>query len=716
MPHRSFMRELRRRHVFRVAAAYAVVGWVVIEVATQVFPVFHMPDWAAQLVVLLILIGFPIALVLAWAFEMTPEGVRRTEPADSPAARPAEHGHRVGRLLNSIIIAVLALAVAVLAWKLMHANSSSRQGETASVAQPQESAGTSSAPPSASASIPAKSIAVLPFENLSGDKDNEYFVAGMQDLILTKLADIGDLTVISRTSTMQYGSHPQNLKTIAQQLGVANVLEGSVQKAGKQVLINVQLIDADKDHHIWAEAYTRTLENIFGVEGEVAEKIAQSLQAKLSPVETQRLAAVPTENQAAYDLFLRAEFQLHRGDINYATDSWKAAIQLYRQAIDKDPKFALALARLSYTESQLAWFGGGGESVKELNAQALADAQRASALAPELPASQLALGYSEYWGRGDYASALNAFAAALKLRPNDADTLAARSYVERRQGRFDAAIASLQQALALDPRNSSFAFELGTTYAMANRYADADTWYQRALALDPDNRNAKSNYALNIVLQSGDVARALAAAQGDAPVLQIQRVSLLILQRKYKEALTLLAGVHDTPDNFSALGGSKALQTANLYRLAGDASHAQPLFAQAKADARTELAQQQGINLAFVWDNLASAELGLGHTADGLEAVAKSQAIVAGIQDRTYGARITELGAAMYAQAQRPELAVPLLTKALASPGLGTFYSPTMLWLDPAWDPIRKDPGFQALLAQYADRKPAANSAESGGG
>jgi len=675
----GFFARLKQHHIYRVVVVYAVVAGFLIQLGSRVLPAFGW-GYVFPTVIIVLLAGFPVALVLAWML------IQPQDPAKY--SRWQQLRWKLGAALSlAVVIAVVISGFYAWRFSVRHA----------------ERLATGSAD---TTTIPAKSIAVLPFENLSADKNNAYFVAGMQDLILTKLADIGDLTVISRTSTMQYGSHPQNLKAIAQQLGVANILEGSVQKAGNQVLINVQLIDADKDHHIWAEAYTRTLDNIFGVEGEVAEKIAQALQAKLSPVETARLAAVPTENQAAYDLFLRAEFQTNRGDVNYDTASWKAAIPLYRQAIDKDPKFALAWARLSYAESELAWFGGGGQNVKQLTAQARTDAERALALAPDLSASQLALGYSDYWGRGDYASALKAFAAALTLRPNDADTLAARGYVERRQGRLDAAIASLQQALAHDPRNSQFAFELGTTYAMASRFADAETWYQRALALNPDNLNAKSNYSLTIVLQSGDIPRALAAAQGDAPLLKFQRVLQLTWQRKYDEALTLLASIPDTPDNFIPYGGSKALQMANLYRLAGDTAHAQSLFAQAETDARAQLAQQQGINLAFVWGNLASAELGLGHTGDGLEAAAKSQAILAKIHDQTYGPRIMETNASVYAQAQRPDLAVPLLAKALASPGIGIFYSPVLLWLDPAWDPIRKDPRFQALLKKYAQDEP----------
>ncbi|MGH8123087.1 MAG: protein kinase domain-containing protein, partial [Rudaea sp.] len=567
---------------------------------------------------------------------------------------------------------------------------------------------------SAQPAVSGKSIAVLPFENLSKDKDNDYFVAGMQDLILTKLADIGDIKVISRTSTEKYKSHPDNLKTIAEQLGVANILEGSVQKAANQVLINVQLINARTDEHVWAQAYTRTLDNIFGVDGEVAEQIATALKAKLSPAETANLAAVPTQNRPAYDLFLRAEYQSNKGLVNYDTASWKAAIPLYQQAVGQDPNFALALARLSYNESQLAWFGGGGLEVKQINQQARADAERALQLQPKLSAAHLAIGFSDYWGRGDYAAALQAFAAALKLKPNDADTLAAQAFVERRQGRFDDAIASLAKAQTLDPRNSALAFELGSTYMNVSRYADAEDAFQHALALDPGNRNAKSYNANAILYSSGDIPRALAAAQGDEPALKSVRVNLLTDQRKYSEALALLDSIPDTPDNFSFPGGGlKSEQMADLYYWdMGDKARALTLYQEALPKVRAQLEVQQGINLAFVWESIGDAELGLGHTAQGLDAIAEAQAIVDRSGDHNYGPLIMVTSAGKYANARRPDLAVPLLAKALAAPGIGSYYSPVLLWLDPTWDPIRKDAGFLALLKRYAKDRPATASSE----
>jgi TolB-like protein len=708
----GFFSELKRRHVWRVAVAYAIAGWLVVQIATQVFPFFDIPNWAVRLVVIAIAIGFPLALAFAWVYELTPEGIRRTEPAESSEARP-EHEHRsTGQKLNVIIVAALALAVAFLGWRLYVLRHSPT---TQAAADALASAATAASAPSAQAapSVPAKSIAVLPFENLSNDKDNEYFVAGMQDLILTKLADIGDLKVISRTSTMQYGSRPANLKDIGQQLGVAKVLEGSVQKSGNQVLINVQLIDAGSDSHLWAQAYTRTLDNVFGVEGEVAGQIATALNAKLSPAQSAQLAAAPTTNKTALDLYLRAEFLASKGNTNYDSSQFRPAIPLYRQAIGQDPGFALAYARVSWVESALAWFGGGGMDVKQLNVDARNDAEQALKLAPELSASQLALGYSDYYGRGDYDGALKAFAATLALKPNEASALAAQGYVQRRQGRFDDSIASLQKAFALDPRDSPLAYEVGSTCMMASRFPEAHEWFQRALEIDPDNRNAKTFDANAIAFGTGDIARALNAMQGDDPFLKLQRVTLLTYQRQYRGALALLDSVPDTPDNFPpALNGPKTEQQASLYRLMGDETHARPLFAQALPVLRSQLPMISGINVATQWELIGYAQIGSDQTAAGLDAISKSLEVLDNIHDQVYGPEIMLTVAQCYAQARRPDLALPMLAKALAAPGLGNQYAPPLLWLDPMWDPIRADAGFQALLKQYAKDKPAVTYAK----
>jgi tetratricopeptide (TPR) repeat protein len=408
------------------------------------------------------------------------------------------------------------------------------------------------------------------------------------------------------------------------------------------------------------------------------------------------------------DAFLRAQYQANKGLTNYDSANYKAAIPLYQQAIQHDAGFALAYARLSYAESQLAWFGGSGMDVKQLHAQARADAEQALKLAPDASASHLALGYSDYYGHGDYAGALKAFAAALVLKPNDSDALAAQGYVQRRQGHFEDAIASFQKAFALDPRNSSLAFEPGVTYMLVSRYPEAQNWFQRALAIDPDNLNARGYEANAILYSTGDIPRALAAALGDDPALKLTRVFLLTYQRNYREALALLGSVQDTPDNFPpGLNGPKVEQQASLYRLMGDEAHARSLFARSLPVLRAQLKMLQGINLANQWLNIGYAEIGSGQNAAGLDAVAKSLKILGDTGDRVYGPQIKLSAAQYYAQARRSDLAVPMLAKALAASGIGTIYSPVLLWLDPMWDPIRHDPRFQALLQKYAKYKPA---------
>jgi TolB-like protein/Flp pilus assembly protein TadD len=684
----GFLARLKQRKLVQWALAYLAAGWALLQALGLAADSYDWPHDVMRVAFAAIALGFVVALVLAWY-----------------------HGERGAQRVSGAELLLIALVLAIgggLLWRFERVPTAlavNAPAHSQDAAQRNPGATPSAIPVSA---VPAKSIAVLPFENLSGDKDNAYFADGMQDLILTKLADIGDLKVISRTSTAKYASHPDNLKIIAQQLGVATILEGSVQKAGNQVLINVQLIDARGDNHLWAESYTRTLDNIFGVEGEVAQKVADALKAKLSPAESAQLAAVPTTNQAAYDLFLRAEYLAKRGSVNYASAGFESAISLYRQAIAQDPNFALAYAQLSFAESGVVWFGS-GEGGKQLVADSHAQAQKALALQPNLAAGYVALGYNFYWGRQDYPSALKAFAAALKLRPNDADALFATGAVLRRQGRFDASIEVMQRAIALDPRNSGLATTLAETCAAIGRNAEAGQYYRRAQALDPDNYQAQFLYSELILVSTGDVARALEAAQSDAPALHLGRSRLLSLQRRYPEALALLTDIPDTADTFNYQYGSKSLMLANLQRLMGDDGKARPLYEQALSQSQARLAALSGNadKSSFVWNHIAAAELGLGRTADALDALAKSQALIAQSGDLFFKPGVNVVTAQLYAQAGRADLAVPLLATALASPAIYRTYSPVLLWIDPGWDPIRHDPPFQALLNQYAKDKPA---------
>src|SRR6266436_1311006 len=320
---RNFFAELKRRNVYKVAIAYAVVAWLLMQVASQIFPFFEIPNWGVRLVVLLLMIGFPVAVILAWAFELTPEGIKRTEDVDlSRSVR-----RKTGRKLDFFIIAVLLLVIGILLFQRLHPNVS----------------------PAVSSSL-GKSIAVLPFENFSEDKAFAFFADGVQDEILTDLAKIADLKVISRTSVMQYKNvSTRNLPEIAQALKVAHVLEGSVQRSANRVRVSAQLIDARNDTHVWAEKYDRDLADVFAIQSEIAEKIADQLQAKLSPKQKAAIEERPTKDLAAYDLYLRAKELIYESYVNpFLKEDYFKAVQFLDQAVGRDPAFLLAHCLLAY--------------------------------------------------------------------------------------------------------------------------------------------------------------------------------------------------------------------------------------------------------------------------------------------------------------------------------------------------------------------------------
>ena len=331
---RKFFAELKRRNVYKVAIAYGVVAWLLMQVASQIFPFFEIPNWAVRLVVLLLVIGFPVALILAWAFELTPEGIKRTEDLD----RSRSVAPKTGRKLDFLIIGVLLAVIAIFAYQRF--------------APPKKI-------PSIAAELPEKSIAVLPFENLSRDPDNAFFTDGVQDEILTDLAKIADLKVISRTSVMQYKSGiARNLREIGQQLGVAHLLEGSVQRATNRVRVNAQLIDARTDAHLWGQTYDRDLADVFAIQSEVAKAIADQLQAKLSPNEKAAIEKPPTTDVSAFDLYSRAKTLATSTSFSAAQrQNLLQAADLLDQAVARDPAFFQAYCLLVYTHDNLYLLG-----------------------------------------------------------------------------------------------------------------------------------------------------------------------------------------------------------------------------------------------------------------------------------------------------------------------------------------------------------------------
>src|SRR5437867_594042 len=500
----NFFSELKRRNVYKVAVAYAVVGWVIAQIATQIFPFLEIPNWIVRLVIVLIAIGFPIALIIAWAFEATPEGIKRTEVAD---AMPTARSHKRHAWIFVVIVGAALSVGLFFIGRYTARNGTPRQSEAATT-------------------LPQKSIAVLPFDNLSRDPDNAYFAEGVQDEILTRLAKVADLKVISRTSTQRFKSAPSDLREIAKQLGVMHIVEGSVQKANDQVRVNVQLINALSDAHLWADTYDRKLTDIFSVESEIAKTIADTLQAKLSGAEKQMMAAQPTSNTEAYELY-------HKGRSLWekrSGDNIPKAIAFYEQAIARDPNYALAYAGLAQAYILLPFYTGADRFDAYLKAKDAA--LKALRLDPNLAEAHAALGKVLFFSEIDLAGAMREYKRALELDPNDAtahpwfgnDTLAAL-------GRFEEAIAQGKRAVELDPLSPVINTDFGTIFYYAHRYEESARQLRKTLEIDPTFFYAHFN--LVIALQAaGDLSGAIAEYEKAKRLGDNIYVSMLCAQAK----------------------------------------------------------------------------------------------------------------------------------------------------------------------------------------
>ena len=450
---KTFFAELKRRNVYKVAMAYAVVAWLLMQVASQIFPFFEIPNWAVRLVVLLLVIGFPIALILAWAFELTPEGIKRTEFADElPKKSRRSHAW--------IYVMVVAGAISLSLFFFGRYTTTSKQ--------------------SGLTEVPAKSVAVLPFANLSRDPDNAYFAAGIQDEIITRLAKISQLKVISCTSTQRFKSAPDDLPAIAKQLGVANILEGSVQRTTDQLRVNVQLVEAATDAHLWADTFDRKLTDIFKIESDIATTIADTLQAKLTGSEKRALAAQPTENSEAHEFYLKGRYFWNKRTAN----DLKTAITYFQKAIDKDPNYALAYAGLADSYALLPDFGAG--SPQESFPPARIAAKKALALDDTLAEAHTSLAQVLYAYDLDFDGSIRGFRRAIELNPNYATAhhwLGIGPLI--RSGRFDEAIVEGKRAVELDPLSLINNADLGNDYFLARRYDEAIEQVRKTLEMDP---------------------------------------------------------------------------------------------------------------------------------------------------------------------------------------------------------------------------------------
>ena len=683
----SFFHELKRRNVVRMAGLYLVGAWLLIQVASTVLPMFGAPEWLPRSIVILLAIGFIPALIFSWVFELTPEGLKR----DQEVPLEKSIGPKVGRRMDRMIIVVLLLALAYFAFDKFVL--------TARREMAQEN-------PAAVAPAGQKSIAVLPFDSLSEDKANAYFATGIQDEILARLAKIADLKVISRTSTLQYQSKPANLSEIAKQLGVSHVLEGSVQKAGDQVRVNVQLINAANDAHVWAEIYDRKLTDMLAVESEIAKSVTQSLQATLTGSEERALAVKPTNNAEAYDAYLRG--LASEGQSLHSVYAFQNAVGFYEEAVRLDPNFALAWSKLSRANSIVyASPNDPTDSRRDAAKRALDMAQK---LQPDSAETLLALAYYQTVASRDDDLAKSTFRQVGKMLPGSSEIPTSLGYIARRQGRWDEVIAYYEQALVLNPRSAELLLDASSVYSVLRRFGPALKLCDRALDILPNDPDVMA-FKAGIYQGEGDLenaAKLLHEVNAQAPSLVVFAIKItqLTLERNLGEAVRLL---QTRVDNYKFGGelekGVFVAQLGLAQRLAGDGAGARVTAERARATIEPVYKNQPE-------NNFAAAQLSRAYALLGDRNAALKEAERA----RMRGGRAVQHVASVYGHEENLALiqtilgdkrdAISNLSRLLKVPyesTSGMYFTPitaALLRLDPTWDPLRPDPAFQKLCEE----------------
>ena len=660
----GFFEEVKRRKVYRVAAAYVIAGGGIIQLASAAFPAWELPNWTLRLVIVTLLIGFPIALILAWAFDVTAQGIKTT-----PTALPGTHRRR-----NVIMLVATGVIVSAVAGFFLLPRASARKID--------------------------KSIAVLPFENLSDEKENAYFADGIQDDVLTNLSKIGDLKVISRTSVMPYRGKASNLREIGKALGVATILEGSVRRIGNRVRVNVQLINAENDEHIWAEDYDRDLTDVFAIQTDLAKKISGELQAKLSPAEKAQMERKPTENGEAYLAFVQAN---NLGCALEDFDKLKQSEQLYDRAVQLDPNFAVALARSSLLQS---WIVHNFDRTSERREKARTLAERALRFEPDLPEAHLAVGYSYYYGDNNYDAALREFEIAQRGLPNESDAYLAVGAIQRRQGKWAESTANLEKAVSLNPKDIWPLQNLTFNYAMLRNYDAANKTIDRALAIDPnalEPLEVKSKLAIaekgdfSVAENAFEAVKSIPMTNEQKAKIASERADVLILERKYREGLQEAESLPDDmlANHSKGLGGKYYLIGFARQALHDEAG-ARAAFLKAKSAIEEQLkrspdAADTHVQLAKVLAYLNEKDSALAEAQHATELLPESK-------DAFGGPEITNGVAEVHAILGDNGRAIEILDGLLSRPSGATVQD---LKVNPVWDSLRNDPRFQVLIDKY---------------
>lgn len=662
----GFFEEVKRRKVYRVAVAYVIAAGGIIQLASAAFPAWELPNWSLRLVIMLLLVGFPIALILAWAFDVTSQGIKTT-PA---IAAPGSHRRR-----NVVMLVATGIVISAAAGFFLLPRASARKID--------------------------KSIAVLPFENLSDEKENAYFADGIQDDILTSLSKIGDLKVISRTSVMPYRGHTSNVREIGKALGVSSILEGSVRRAGNRVRVNVQLIDATTDEHLWANDYDRDLTDVFAIQTDLAQKISEALQAKLSPTEKARIANKPTQNNEAYLAFVEAH------DLQSSSYEDLAKLKqgegLYERAITLDPNFALAFARYSQLESWIVHSmdrtSGRREKAREL-------AVRAAQLQPQLPEAHLALGFVYYYIDNNFSAAASEFEIAQRGLPNESEGYLALGAIQRRQGKWTESNASLEKAVALNPKDTWSMQNLAINYEMQRNWDAANKILDRALLIAPHAFGLIEIKCKVAIDERGDFSPAQKFLNDVdtsqlSPEIQGQiaagRAQMFILQRQFGKAVDIAEKLPDAMlTTYPGALCGKYTTAGVAKKGVGDEAGARALFEKAKRFAENDIKLTPDDGGAHA--RLAEALAWLGQKETALAEIKRAQELLPETKDAFEGPQISQTMAEIYAIFGDAGGAISVLDGLLQRPSTVTV---AVLKINPVWDPIRKDPRFQALLDKY---------------
>ena len=676
---KNFFAELKRRNVYKVAVAYAIVAWLLIQGASILFPTFEAPAWVIKVFVTAIAFGFPVALILAWAFELTPEGIKRADDV----APEQSITRRTGRTLDFIIIGVLLVVIALFIFERQHPKQTARS-ETSE-----------------------KSIAVLPFENLSRDPDNAFFTDGVQDEILANLAKVADLKVISRTSVMLYKSgNPRNLREIGQQLGVAHVLEGSVQRAANRIRVTAQLIDARTDAHLWAQTYDRDLADVFAIQSEIAKAIADQLQAKLSPGEEAAIEQRPTADLGAFDLYTRAKTLLF--SVSFSTtarNNLLQAVELLNKAVARDPNFLLAYCQLAKTHDTL-YFLNLDHTPSRL---ALADAavHVALQLRPDSGEAHLALAEHRYRVYLDYDGARAELAIAQRALPNEPLAFELAGYIDRRQGRWDESTRNLERAIELDPRNIFTLQQISISYQFLGRYEQMAAVLDRALAVAPKDVDTRIGRAQVDLLSHADphplhstIEAILAENAAAAPSLAGDWLDLALCERDHAASGRALVALSNNTYGPGAMAFTHAFAEGFVARVRGDTAAAQIAFKVARAQEEQIVRQQPDYAPAICLLGLIDAALGRKEQA--LQEGRRAMELLPVARDSIDGSDVIMFFAIICAWSGEKDLALAQLKIVPLNPAYVTY---GYLRLHPFWDPLRGDLRFEKIVNDLAPKE-----------